>query len=97
MQTITASLDREFLQKTELDLTRENHAAVIRELQRMQDDPEYVSQWQPKTLPDSKQAERELATQKCVTETVRAEYSPPLLPAPNNQNARYSAGFRARL
>ena len=34
----------------ELELTRENHAAVIRELQHMQDDPEYVSEWQPKKL-----------------------------------------------
>ena len=34
----------------ELELTRENHAAVIRELQRMQDDPDYVSHWQPKKL-----------------------------------------------
>ena len=37
-------------QKAELALARENNSAVIRELQRMQDDADYVSQWTPKTL-----------------------------------------------
>ena len=50
LQTIDSALGKEFPQKVELELTRENHAAVIRELQRMQDDPDYVSQWQPKKL-----------------------------------------------
>ena len=50
LQTIDSALGKEFTQKVELELTRENHAAVIRELQRMQDDPDYVSQWQPKKL-----------------------------------------------
>lgn len=41
---------KEFPQKAELALARENNSAVIRELQRMQDDANYVSQWTPKTL-----------------------------------------------
>jgi hypothetical protein len=35
--------------KDELALTRENHAAVMRELKRMRDEPGYVSAWEPKT------------------------------------------------
>ncbi len=50
LQTIDSALGKEFPQKAELELTRENHAAVIRELQRMQDDENYVSEWKPKTL-----------------------------------------------
>jgi DUF1680 family protein len=42
-------LRQEFQQKDELALTRENHAAVMRELKRMQDEPGYVSAWEPKT------------------------------------------------
>ena len=29
-------------------LVRENHGAVMRELKRMQDEPGYVSEWEPK-------------------------------------------------
>ena len=50
LQTIDSALGKEFPQKAELELTRENHAAVIRELQRIQDDENYVSEWKPKTL-----------------------------------------------
>lgn len=53
VDTIYAALGKEFPQKTELDLVRENHAAVIRELQRMQDDDGYVSEWQPITTANS--------------------------------------------
>ena len=49
LATVNAALEKEFLQKDELVLARENHSAVIRELQRMQDDPNYVSTWEPKT------------------------------------------------
>ena len=51
-----------FPQKEELDLVRENHDAVMRELKRMQDDPTYVSSWEPRTL-----------TPKVVTQVVEAE------------------------
>ena len=60
MQTIDSTLGKEFPQKAELELTRENHAAVIRELQHMQDDAEYVSERQPKTFakPESSIAQK---------------------------------------
>jgi hypothetical protein len=32
---------------------RENHAAVMRELKRRQDKPDYVSAWEPKTALDA--------------------------------------------
>jgi len=34
-------------------LTRENLSAVMRELKRMQDEPGYVSVWEPKTTLDA--------------------------------------------
>jgi DUF1680 family protein len=49
MATVQAALGQDFPQKGELDLTRENHDAVMRELRRMQDEPGYVSAWEPKT------------------------------------------------
>ena len=49
LETVRAAMGKEFSQKEELVLTRENHSAVIRELQRMQDQPGYVSTWTPKT------------------------------------------------
>lgn len=48
-ETVNAALGKEFPQREELALTRENHSAVMRELQRMQDDANYVSTWTPKT------------------------------------------------
>lgn len=48
-ETVKAALGKEFPQREELALARENHGAVIRELQRMQDDTNYVSTWTPKT------------------------------------------------
>ncbi len=48
METIKATLDKPFAQQEELALVRENHGAVIRELQRMQDDAGYVSEWKPR-------------------------------------------------
>ncbi len=48
-ETVTAALGKAFPLQEELALTRENHNAVMRELQRMQDDPNYVSTWTPKT------------------------------------------------
>ena len=49
METVKAALGKDFPQQEELVLARENHGAVIRELQRMQDDSSYVSTWTPKT------------------------------------------------
>ena len=48
LETVNQALGKEFPQKEELVLARENHAAVIRELQRMQEDSSYVSEWKPK-------------------------------------------------
>ena len=48
LETVNAALGKEFSQKEALALARENHGAVIRELQRMQDDADYVSTWEPK-------------------------------------------------
>ena len=49
IDTVNAALGQEFPQKEELALVRENHGAVMRELQRMQNEPDYVSSWEPKT------------------------------------------------
>ena len=49
METVKATLGKEFPQQDELALTRENHTAIMRELKRMQDDANYVSTWTPKT------------------------------------------------
>ena len=49
LETVNAALGKGFPQQEELALARENHGAVIRELQRMQDDTSYVSTWTPKT------------------------------------------------
>lgn len=49
LETVKAALGKKFPQREELALARENHGAVIRELQRMQDDASYVSTWTPKT------------------------------------------------
>jgi hypothetical protein len=49
LATVQAALGQDFPQKDELTLTRENYAAVMRELKRMQDEPDYVSTWEPKT------------------------------------------------
>ena len=48
LETVNAALGKDFSQKEALALARENHGAVIRELQRMQDDADYVSTWEPK-------------------------------------------------
>ena len=49
LETVNAALGKGFPQMNELTLVRENHGAVMRELQRMQDDAGYVSTWEPKT------------------------------------------------
>lgn len=49
LETVTAALNKDFPQMAELAVVRENHGAVMRELQRMQDDSGYVSEWEPKS------------------------------------------------
>ena len=79
LETVKAALGKEFPQKDELTLARENHGAVIRELQRMQDDSNYVSTWEPKKslimeppiLAESAEQNRESAA--AVTKGVRPE------------------------
>ncbi|MDR0339810.1 MAG: hypothetical protein LBH65_05995, partial [Desulfovibrio sp.] len=53
LATVQTALGQDFQQKDELVLTRDNHAAVMRELKRMQDEPGYVSAWEPKTALDT--------------------------------------------
>ena len=48
METVKKALGQDFPQQDELTLVRENHSAVMRELKRMQDEPGYVSEWEPK-------------------------------------------------
>lgn len=50
MDTVKAALGQEFPQQGELALVRENYSAVMRELKRMQDEPGYVSEWEPKKV-----------------------------------------------
>lgn len=52
LKRVMASINQEFPQMAELVLVRDNHAAILRELTRMQNEPEYISNWQPKTLTD---------------------------------------------
>ena len=47
LATVQEALGKDFPQKAELALARENNSAVIRELQRMQEDASYISQWTP--------------------------------------------------
>lgn len=56
--TVEARIGERFPQADELELVRQNHDAVIRELKRMQDDRAYVSEWVPMTLEELR-AERE--------------------------------------
>ncbi len=46
--------DKEFDLKDELTLARENHTNVILELQKMKDNSEYISTWQPITIEEYK-------------------------------------------
>ena len=59
LATVQEALGKEFPQKAELALARENNSAVIRELQRMQEDASYISQWTPKTLLGEEKSEVE--------------------------------------
>ena len=67
LATVQEALGKEFPQKAELALARENNSAVIRELQRMQDDADYVSQWTPKMLLGEEKSE---AAKITVEETI---------------------------
>lgn len=59
LATVQEALGKEFPQKEELALARENNSAVIRELQRMQEDANYISQWMPKMLLGKEKSEPE--------------------------------------
>lgn len=54
---VEIELAKEFEKNDELMLVRENHSAVLKELKRMQEDKEYVSEWAPKSL-EAFQAEK---------------------------------------
>jgi hypothetical protein len=57
LATVQAALEQDFSQKDELALTRDNHAAVMRELKRMRDEPGYKPAWTPKTsLADARES-----------------------------------------
>jgi hypothetical protein len=75
LETVRAALGQEFPQKDELALVRENHGAVMRELQRMQNEPGYVSEWEPKIsldIADEKIGYQESPTQG-VTQAFKIE------------------------
>ena len=57
--SVRSQLAQDFPQHSALELVRENHAAVLRELKRMQDEPGYISEWTPKKLDDFKAVEKE--------------------------------------
>ena len=77
LATVQDALGKEFPQKAELALARENNSAVIRELQRMQDDASYVSTWTPKTsLADGQPAATE-ALQRTGTDNTAAPPAEP--------------------
>ena len=65
LTTVQNALGQDFSQKDELAVTRENHAAAMRELKRMQDEPGYVSAWEPKTALDVEQATPDPAMRMC--------------------------------
>ncbi|KAA0178843.1 helicase [Cupriavidus gilardii] len=47
---VKRELSKPFAQSRELELARKNNAEVMVELRKMQDDPQYVSTWQPATI-----------------------------------------------
>lgn len=83
LQTVNLALGKDFPQKEEVELARENHAAVIRELQRMQDDVSYVSQWTPKTSKGEDSPKTDALAVKCQH----------VVPAPGSREA---GGFLSR-
>lgn len=74
LATVNTALGKEFPQKAELELVRQNHSDVMRELQRMQNEPGYVSEWQPKTLDASEKANE---TEKPINDNAAAAESSP--------------------
>lgn len=90
METVKAALGKEFPQQEELNLTRENHSAVMRELQRMQDDANYVSTWTPKTSLADGQPTAEKAPQ--LKEERAAVESPAKQPEEQFRKLKYGKG-----
>ncbi|WP_165067997.1 helicase C-terminal domain-containing protein [Desulfovibrio sp. ZJ200] len=88
LETVKAALGKAFPQQEELALTRENHNAVMRELQRMQDDPNYVSTWTPKTcLTDEQPTTAEAAQPKEADKAATPLSSTPLPAAPKENQS----------
>lgn len=78
LETVKAVLGKEFPQQEELALARENHNSVIRELQRMQDDANYVSTWTPKnSLADEQPTTAEMPQPKEDGVTAASPAAPP--------------------
>jgi hypothetical protein len=50
LEKVRQELTKPFAQLAELELLRKNNADVMTELRKMQDDPAYVSAWEPATL-----------------------------------------------
>jgi N12 class adenine-specific DNA methylase/predicted RNA methylase len=50
LEKVRQELAKPFVQLAELELLRKNNADVMTELRKMQDDPAYVSTWEPATL-----------------------------------------------
>lgn len=90
LETVKAALGKEFPQQEELALARENHSAVIRELQRVQDDSSYVSTWTPKTsLTDEQPTTAEMPQPK---EDSAATASPAAPPEKQAHTLKYGEG-----
>ena len=90
LETVKAALGKEFPQQEELALARENHGAVIRELQRMQDDSSYVSTWTPKTsLADEQPTTAEMPQPK---EDGVTAASPAVPPEKQSHTLKYGEG-----
>lgn len=89
LETVKSALGQEFPQQEELALVRENHNSVIRELQRMQDDANYVSTWTPKTSLTDEQPTTTAAPPK---EDCAAIAPPVTLPEKQLHTLKYGEG-----
>ncbi len=50
LDKVKRELDKPFMQLHELELVRKNASDAIVELKKMQDNPDYISTWKPKTI-----------------------------------------------
>ncbi len=93
LETVKAALGKAFPQQEELALTRENHNAVMRELQRMQDDPNYVSTWTPKASLTDEQPTTAEAAQPKEADKAAAPLSSTPLPAAPKENQSHTLKY----